>query len=145
MNQCIFVGRITKDLALETVGANNTAKCNFTVVTEHTTKGADGKYANVPDYHYLTVWGSRAEYLAKYACKGTVVEVRCEHQTPAYEKDGKKLTASNFVVNEVKIWTGGKTSSQDAAAPEIPDIAEVTEDIAEDVASTDIGADDLPF
>lgn len=144
MNQCIFVGRITKDLALEKVkvGSDELSLCKFTVATQRNRKNKEGKYD--ADFHFCTAWRQTAEYLAKYAGKGTLVSVVCQHNTQTYEKDGKKLTSSNFVVTEAHVLQG-KSASQDEASAEAPDIEEVTDVVAEDVASTDIGADDLPF
>ena len=141
MNQCIFVGRITKDLSLEKVGAKETATCKFTVATQRNFKNKEGKYD--ADFHFCTAWGPTAEYLVKYAGKGSLVSIVCEHRTETYEKDGKKLTASNFNVTQASILQGKGNAAE--ATEDVPDVSEVTDDVVEDVATADIDADDLPF
>src|SRR5689334_9592316 len=53
------------------------------------------------EWHNVTVWGPRAEALAKLLAKGTCVLVEGRMSTTSYEKDGVKRYRTEVVAREI--------------------------------------------
>ena len=143
MNLVCLTGNLTKDIVLEKVGKDQTSKASFTLAVSRDYKNSKGEYET--DFPKVTVWRNSADYLAKYAGKGTMIEVTGKLQTGSYEKDGQRIYTTDVVVNssdggKVKILARSKTEAA-AVATEGGAPAE-SEESYDDV---DVGNDDLPF
>ena len=143
MNLVCLTGNLTKDVVLEKVGKDQTSKVSFTLAVSRDYKNAKGEYET--DFPKVTVWRNSADYLAKYAGKGTMIEVCGKLQTGSYEKDGQRVYTTDVVVNptdggKVKILARSKTEATTAVAEE--DAPAETEESYDDV---DVSNDDLPF
>lgn len=107
MNKVIFTGRLTRTPELK-----------------HTTDGTpvltagiavdDGwgekKRTYFPD---CVFWRHHAEYLAKYAEKGDLLEVSCKYMERKYTaKDGSSRTVKEFEADEVKILQSRRPAAQ---------------------------------
>lgn len=103
LNNCVFVGRTTKDVeARYTASDNPMAIASFTIAVD---KGfGDKKKTNfIP----VTAFGKTAEFLERNLLKGKLVAVQGEYNTGSYEKDGKKVYTTNINANDVKILEWG--------------------------------------
>ena len=143
MNLVCLTGNLTKDIVLEKVGKDQTSKVTFTLAVSRDYKNAKGEYET--DFPKVTVWRNSADYLAKYAGKGTMIEVAGKLQTGSYEKDGQRVYTTDVVVNpsdggKVKILARSKTETATAVSEE--DAPAEDEQNFDDV---DINDDDLPF
>ena len=69
MNKIILCGRITKDIELKYYNDKHFAKNTIAVNRDY--KNKEGNYD--ADFHNFTVWGNQAEFLEKYAKKGSIV------------------------------------------------------------------------
>lgn len=98
-------GRLVNDPTLRTVNVRNkdTAVATFSIANNDDCKNRNGKEdpAHV-DYFDITVWGPRAESIAKYLKKGRAVLIsgtpHVEHYTA---KDGMNRRHFNIVAREV--------------------------------------------
>ena len=143
MNLVCLTGNLTKDIVLEKVGKDQTSKVTFTLAVSRDYKNSKGEYET--DFPKVTVWRNSADYLAKYAGKGTMIEVAGKLQTGSYEKDGQRVYTTDVVVNpsdggKVKILARSKTETAATASEE--DTSAEDEQNFDDV---DINNDDLPF
>jgi single-strand DNA-binding protein len=108
MNKCVFLGRLTKDVELKNVGAENTAIANFTLAVNRKFK-KDGQ--PTADFLNFVAIGKTAEVLAQYCEKGSQIAVSSRVQTRTWEdKDNNKHYTTEFVVEEFD-FAGGKTNS----------------------------------
>ena len=109
MNKWIGMGRITKDIELQT-GKTGTEYCKFTVaIDREKDKNGDKK----TDFVDCTAWNKTAAFVVKYFKKGDgfVVEGRFESDT--YEaKDGTKRTKWGVSVDNIEFPQGGKGKSE---------------------------------
>lgn len=132
MNKTIFTGRLTKEPELRRTG-EGTAVLSASIAVDD--GWGDKKRTAFPD---LVLWSYNAEYIAKYAHKGDLVEVAAKYRERKYtDRDGQNRTAKEFEVDEVHILSSRSKDAQ--AAPQgfpAGDFAEVTD--AE-------GDDRLPF
>ena len=139
MNLVCLTGRITKDLVIEKVGSSGISKATFNVAVEREFKNSEGK--KDADFPRIIVWKQAADYLAKYAGKGTLIEVTGKIQTGSYkDKNGQVVFTTDVVANHVQILSGSK--SGDAAAAEAPQNA--AEEI-EEYPDVDVSDEDLPY
>lgn len=73
------------------------------------------------EWHRCTVWGKRAEGLAKILKKGDRIFVEGGLRTTSYEKNGEKRYSTDINVNNVLLCGGGgKPAQGDADESDIP-------------------------
>lgn len=131
----IMEGRLTADPELRQT-KNGTAVCTISIAHD---KGYGEKKRTV--FPTLVFWRHHAEYLCKYARKGTTIFVTAEYDERKYEKDGISRKVSEFVVQDVRIPynadIGDRYASTDSGYAGVAvDQAPISEDFTED---------DLPF
>jgi single-strand DNA-binding protein len=84
------------------------------------------------EWHTVTVFGKRAEGLAKCLDKGSRLLVEGSIRTSSYEKDGEKRYSTEIVANDVLLQGGGPKAPQRATG-------------ATSGPPPDVDDDDLPF
>lgn len=101
MNKVILMGRLTRDVELRG-GQLTFAKTGIAV---------DRRFAKekTADFFNLVAFGKTADFLAKYFSKGSKILVEGRLQSSAYEKDGKKLSAVEVVVDQIEFADSKKT------------------------------------
>ena len=100
MNNCCFVGRLTRDPELRTT---NTGKSvvNFSIAVNKRFKTQDGPTA---DFLNCVAWGQTADYISTYANKGRLISVISELQTRKYtDKDGNQRESVEFNVSSASL------------------------------------------
>ena len=137
MNQVCLTGRVTKDIVIEKVGKDQTVKAAFNIAVSRDRKNAEGGYD--ADFPRCIAWKSTAEFLQKYAPKGTMIELVGKIQTSSYQKDGQNFYSTDVIVEKAKLIPTG--------AKQHPESAEnaVAEEEAIDLSDVDIRNEDLPF
>ena len=95
MNDCDFVGRLTRDPELKTVSTGST-KVDFCIAVDKPNKDKDGNKAS--DFIDCVAWGKKAESIATYLKKGSLVGVSGRLETYIYEKNGEKRKSCNILV-----------------------------------------------
>ena len=60
------------------------------------------------EWHRVTLWGKRAEALAKFLTKGERIFVEGRISTSSYEKDGEKRYSTEVVANNIILAGRGK-------------------------------------
>ena len=111
MNKCIFTGRFTKSLELRrTQGGTAVVTADIAVDVGF---GEKKKTA----YPTLVIWGKSAEFIAKHADKGSMVEAIGSYTERKWEdKEGRKRVSVEIQCDEIKMlsaWVDGDKESQD--------------------------------
>ena len=108
-NLVMLIGRLGKDAETKftTSGA---AVTNFSVATERRFKKGDD-WVSETDWHNVVLW--RAEKLAEYLKKGTLVSVQGRLQTRSYEKDGEKRYLTEVIADQVGLLSSAGGASGD--------------------------------
>lgn len=110
MNKIIIIGNVGQDAELRDVGS--TTVLSFSVATTEKWKDKNGERQERTDWHSVSLWGKRAEALAKYVTKGSRVAVEGRVQYRQYEdRDGNKRTATDIVASDVELLGGGSRQS----------------------------------
>ena len=129
MNSCNFTGRIANDLELKTT-TSGISVCSFTLAVKRP------RVKDTTDFINITAFRQTAEYLSKYARKGSLIEVSGTLTSRKWEdKNGNKRTTFEVIANEVSILESKKdettqaepTSYSDTGADDFEDMGEVDE------------------
>lgn len=131
LNDCNFIGRLTKDPELKTL-SNGSVLTNFCIANDRPNKDKDGNKTS--DFIDCVAWGKKAETIATYLKKGSLVGINGRLETSIYEKNGEKRKKVDILVITIDFLDKPDNKAQDTAPRE--QIS--TEDTAEDCGA-------LPF
>lgn len=101
MNRVCLIGRLTKNTELRAT-PNGTYTTSNTIAVNRNFKNANGEYD--ADFINIVAWRNTAEFLCKYAKKGSLVGCDGRIQTRTYEDtDGKKVYVTEVLVEQVDL------------------------------------------
>lgn len=101
MNKVILVGRLTRDPEVRYGGANNNAVARFSLAVDRRYR-REGE-EQTADFISCVAFGKTAEFMEKYAHKGTKFVVEGRIQTGSYtNKDGQKVYTTDVVCENVE-------------------------------------------
>lgn len=99
MNQCVLLGRLTRDSEMRTA-ISGTEVTKFTLAVDRNRKNDDGEKET--DFINCIAFNKTAELIAKYTKKGSQIALNGRIQVNSYDaQDGTKKYATNIVVKEV--------------------------------------------
>lgn len=144
MNKIIIVGNLCKDIELKYTN-NNIAVIQNSVAVRNDFKNAEGGYDS--EFINIVVWRQTAEYLKKYASKGSKVLVEGRLTNRSYDKqDGTKGYVTEVVAEKVEVLSIKKENqsngNQISKVPKQEEQADPFASFGEEVVITD---DMLPF
>lgn len=140
MNDCVFYGRLTKDVELR-YSQSNTAVGRFSIAVNRQYQNGDKKV----DYFNMVAFGKPAETIEKYFRKGSRIVVHCRAQQEEYtNKDGKKVNTIEFIVDSFSFVDtrseGGIAQNQNTQSAPEP-----TPSGYDGFMDVDLSSDELPF
>lgn len=118
------MGRLTADPELK-LTENQVSVCSFTVaVEEDYVKSGEQRKCNFID---CVAWKNKADFVAKYFHKGSMIAVDGEIKTRNWEdKNGNKRKTTEIQADNVHFC--GEKKSADVVKDEIPEIYEIPDD-----------------
>lgn len=128
MNRIILSGNICQDIELNTYNKKSCVRNSIAVKRDY--KNSKGEYDT--DFFNITLWDSKADFISKYANKGTKILISGRLTNNEYEnQDGEKKYSNDIQVDHIEILTSKK---QDKTDPEeiFGDKLEVKEDTTVD-------------
>lgn len=137
MNRVILIGNLGADAELKYTNSGQPV-LSMRLATSEKWQGKDGQQQERTDWHSLTLWGKRAEALAKYLTKGSRIAIQGRIQYREYEdRNGNKRWSTDINVDDVELL-GGRDGGQRygggrAAAPNDWGPSSGPDDFAEDV------------
>ena len=126
LNNVVLVGRLTKDIDLRKT-QSDISNCKFTLAVNRRFNNEEADFIN------CVAWKQSAEFLSRYAKKGTIVAVEGRIQTSSYEGKNGTVYATEVIADNVQIITEKKDNSKMGGSK------------ADSGKSVDINPDDLPF
>ena len=115
-NTVFLTGRIGQPLEIKTTQSGYKILDISLAVNRSVKKGND--WVVETDWHNVTIWGGTAEYIAKYAQKGTKLLVEGELRTQNYEtKDGQKRVKVFINASRVQIFPSVKNNESENVEP----------------------------
>jgi single-strand DNA-binding protein len=135
MNNCVLIGRLTRDPELRYT-PNGVAVANFDLAVDRPTTNQQGE--REVDFIRIVAWQKQAENCANYLKKGRLVAVEGRLQIRNYEtQDGQKRKAAEVVASFVQFLEKAQGDGQSNSAP--APTSSTTDDFS------GINLDDLPF
>jgi single-strand DNA-binding protein len=142
LNRVILLGNLGADPELRmTQGGQAILKLRLATTESYLDK-ANTKQERT-EWHSVTVWGKRAEALAKFLRKGARILIEGSVRTSTYEKDGEKRYRTEVVAQNV-VLAGGTRSKGDDDGPQGSAPAPSGGGSYDDQAGT-YDADGIPF
>ena len=147
INSVVLVGRLTREIEIKKT-QSNLSVTSFSLAVDNLTKDASGN--KTTSFINCTAWRQSADFLSKYAHKGSLIGIEGRLQQRSYDRrDGTKANVLEVVVDRVTLLESKGTTSarvqtnDDFASMPIdePDMSEEKTDIT----SGDLTDDDLPF
>ena len=140
-NLVVLTGRLTAEPELKNT-PNGVPVCSFSIAVERAYKQGEERQA---DFINIVAWRQRAEFIAKYFNKGSMIGIEGAIQTRKYQdKDGNNRTAFEVVANNVQ-FVGGK--KQDSNSVDVNPENDPLPSFAEHLSGFEeiSGDEDLPF
>lgn len=146
MNNTHQIGRLTKNLELKKTPANK-SYLNFSIAVNRKFKNADGNYE--ADFIPCTLWGAKAETLAKYASKGNRIGIDGELRTRTYKDfSGANRFSMEVLVNDFEFLESKGSQVGNGTSNGPGSTQESNQTTAEELfggTPMEINPDDLPF
>ncbi len=156
LNKVMLLGNLGQDPELKMI-AGGQAVLNLRMATTETYLDKSNTRQERTDWHTVTVWGKRAEALAKFLRKGSQIFVEGRIQTRSYEKNGEKRYVTDVVASNIILMGGKRGDAKDGGdasgvsggrAPRVAGAARAPEGDAAEPAADDFevgGDDEIPF
>ena len=154
VNRAILVGRLGRDPETRYTSGGQ-AVCNFTLATDETYKDRNGERQKRTEWHRIVVWGKQAEIAQQYLHKGSLIFVEGRIQTRQWDdREGQKRTTVEIVASNFRMLGGrgeggamaaGASAGAGTGAGEMEPQAAVSGAGAEEMPSTEISDEDIPF
>lgn len=138
MNRVNIAGRLTRDIELRKT-QSNLSVAGFTLAVDNPFAKDERNKAFFID---CTAWKQSAEFLAKYAKKGSFVLVDGSLQTRTYDKDGRTVKVTEVLCDHVELAPQQRREEGHPAGQAAYE-APAAEEPKENPFSVD--PDDLPF
>lgn len=127
MNNCNFIGNLSKDVTLSET-ANGVSVATFTIAVQRRYANADGE--READFINCVAWRTQAENLARYCQKGDKIAVTGSLQVRSYtNKDGEKRYATEIIADNVEFIKLQKTAEKGEAPAKKPTLEPTQEEL----------------
>lgn len=138
VNKVILLGNLGKDPEVRNL-ESGAKVATFSLATNRTFKGQDGKRIDETEWHNVVLWGNLADLAEKFLAKGRQVYIEGRIRTRQWEdKEGQKRYTTE-IVGENMTFVGGRDQRDDPPPPSDQDVPSANTQTEQD------GSDDLPF
>jgi single-strand DNA-binding protein len=104
VNNCTFAGNVGKDPVL---AGRGTPVLKFSIAVNERRKQGE-EWVDHVEWIPVTVFGKRAEALAKILTKGSQITIVGKFRTTKYEKDGQTRYSTEIVADTIALQGGGQ-------------------------------------
>ena len=115
INRVLISGNLTRDPELRAT-AGGTSVLGFGVaVNDRRRNSQTGEWEDYPNFVDCTMFGARAEGIAKYLTKGTKVCIEGKLRWSQWERDGQKRSKLEVIVDEIEFMNLRNTTQGQSA------------------------------
>ena len=100
INKVTILGNLGADPELRMLPGGN-AVLKLRVATNRVWLDKEDKKQEQTEWHRVTIFGRRAEGLAKFVRKGMAVFVEGRNQTSSYDKDGQEHHSTEIIAHDI--------------------------------------------
>ena len=145
INKVTIFGNLGADPELRMLPGGN-AVLKMRVATNESWLDKEKNRQERTEWHRVTVFGRRAEGLAKFVRKGMKVFIEGRNQTSSYEKEGQKHYSTEIIAEQVHVLGSARTGSDAPnAATEAPFAPNPASNGAYSRGAPAAEATDIPF
>lgn len=119
LNKWAGIGRLGKDPELKYL-PHGTAVCNFSIACETSYKSGD-EWKKQTFWADIVMFGKKAESIAKYLSKGSLVYVEGKLQTQTWDSAGEKRSKTQIIGENVKFLDTKTRSEQLKTVEKLPE------------------------
>lgn len=112
INRVVISGNLTRDPELRATAGGMQVMSLGVAVNDRRKNQQTGEWEDYPNFVDCTMFGTRAESLARFLSKGTKVAIEGKLRWSQWERDGQKRSKLEVVVDDLEFM-----SSRQQAAP----------------------------
>lgn len=114
LNRATILGRLGQDPEVRTTPQGSTV-CNLSVATSESYKDKNDQWAEITDWHRVTLWDRLADTASKYLKKGSKVYIEGKIRTRTWEdKDGNKRYMTEIIGNQLLLLDPKSSEGDDS-------------------------------
>ena len=111
INRVVISGNLTRDAELRSTASGLPVLGFGVAVNDRRKNQQTGAWEDYPNFIDCTMFGARAESLAKYLLKGTKVAIEGKLRWSQWERDGQKRSKIEVIVDELEFMSSRDASS----------------------------------
>ncbi|MBQ9954162.1 MAG: single-stranded DNA-binding protein [Eggerthellaceae bacterium] len=112
INRVMISGNLTRDSELRQTGTGMHVLGFGVAVNDRRKNPQTGEWEDCPNFIDCTMFGSRAEAVAKYLTKGTKVSIEGKLRWSQWERDGQKRSKLEVIVDELEFMSSRSSDAQ---------------------------------
>lgn len=141
MNDARFTGNLTRDPEIKTT-ANGKLRAMFTLAVQRRfINQTTGR--READFITFLAYEKNAELADKYLTKGRKVLIESHVKTGSYEKDGRTIYTTEFIVDSIEFLTSAQSQGQQGQQGQEPQTGQAPP--AATGGFTEVDDEELPF
>ena len=140
INKVIISGNLTRDAELRAT-AGGTSVLSFGVAVNERRRQGD-EWVDYANYVDCTLFGRRADAIARYLVKGTKVCIEGRLRYGSWEQDGQRRSKLTVTVDEIEFMS--RANKQDARSQQ-PDAAHAVHAAYPAAMGEQYAGEDIPF
>ena len=115
MNKVLLTGNLTRDPETKMM-TNGKPRTMFTLAVSRPYKDSSGQRS--ADFITCIAYDKTAELVGRYLAKGRKAGVEAHVRTGRYEKDGKTIFTTEFVVEQIEFLSSAQAAPEAECAPQ---------------------------
>ena len=126
INRVNISGNLTRDPEMRCTASGMQVLSFGVAVNDRAKNPQTGEWADRPNFIDCTMFGARAEAVSRYISKGSKVAIEGKLRWSQWEKDGRKRSKIEVIVDEIEFMSrredGAQATAPQPAATPVPDV-----------------------
>lgn len=118
INKVIISGNLTRDPELRATAGGMQVMSLGVAVNDRRKNQQTGEWEDCPNFVDCTMFGTRAESLARFLSKGVKVTIEGKLRWSQWERDGQKRSKLEVVVDDLEFMSSRQQPMQQQYAPQ---------------------------
>lgn len=141
INKVIISGNLTRDPELRATAGGMQVMSLGVAVNDRRKNQQTGEWEDYPNFVDCTMFGTRAESLARFLSKGTKVAIEGKLRWSQWERDGQKRSKLEVVVDDLEFMS----SRQQGAPMQQPQQQYAPQPMAQPAQPASVYDEQIPF
>lgn len=126
INRVNISGNLTRDPEMRCTASGMQVLSFGVAVNDRAKNPQTGEWEERPNFVDCTMFGARAEAVSRYISKGSKVAIEGKLRWSQWEKDGRKRSKIEVIVDEIEFMSrredGAQAAAPQPAAAPVPDV-----------------------